>query len=102
MADVDALLAAARADYALRLPSKLAAIAELTARGAWEEARRAAHKLRGSAATYGFATIGDAAAALERLASEAPTLDPGSARGALDEALQRARIEVERATGGGR
>jgi HPt (histidine-containing phosphotransfer) domain-containing protein len=100
MSDVDALLAAARAEYAARLPSKLAAIEELTARGAWDEARRAAHKLRGSAATYGFAALGDAAAVLEQLATQASPHDaPGArgARGALDEALQRARVEVERA-----
>ena len=100
--DVDALLAVARARYAARLPSKLAAIEELAARGAWDETRRAAHKLRGSAATYGFVTIGDAAAALEQLATEVSSLDPARARGALDEALQRARIEIERAVGAGR
>jgi HPt (histidine-containing phosphotransfer) domain-containing protein len=97
MPDVDALLAAARAEYAARLPAKLVALEELTARGAWDEARRAAHKLRGSAATYGFAAIGDAAAVLEQLASEASSHDPSLARGALDEALHRARVEIERA-----
>ncbi len=97
MAEVDALLAAAREQYAARLPSKLAAIEELAARGDWDEARRAAHKLRGSAATYGFISIGDAAATLEQLAIDATSLDPVRVRGALDEALRRARDEIERA-----
>jgi HPt (histidine-containing phosphotransfer) domain-containing protein len=99
--DVDALLAAARAQYASRLPSKLAAIEELAGRGAWDEARREAHKLRGSAATYGFATVGRAAAVLEQLAADASSQPPAGTPGALDEALQRARIEVERALGPG-
>jgi HPt (histidine-containing phosphotransfer) domain-containing protein len=97
MAEVDALLAAAREQYASRLPSKLAAIEELAARGDWEEARRAAHKLRGSAATYGFAAIGEAAAALEQLALDAASFDPVRFRGALDEAFVRARDEIARA-----
>jgi HPt (histidine-containing phosphotransfer) domain-containing protein len=95
MSEVDALLAAARAEYASRLPSKLAAIEELAARGAWDEARRAAHKLRGSAATYGFAAVGDAAATLEKLTAEA-TSGVAPAEGAVDEALRQARIEVGR------
>jgi HPt (histidine-containing phosphotransfer) domain-containing protein len=97
MAEVDALLAAAREQYAARLPSKLAAIEELAARGDWDEARRAAHKLRGSAATYGFVAIGDAAATLEQLAIDVTSIDPARFRGALDEALERAREAIERA-----
>jgi HPt (histidine-containing phosphotransfer) domain-containing protein len=97
--DVDALLAVARAEYASRLPSKLAAIEGLASRGAWEEARRAAHNLRGSAATYGFVKIGDAAAVLEQLVIDTSSLDPIRARVAIDEALHHARVEVERAAG---
>jgi HPt (histidine-containing phosphotransfer) domain-containing protein len=103
MSEVDALLAEARADYASRLPEKLASLEALAARGAWDEARRAAHKLRGSAATYGFVAIGEAAATLEELLREASS-DPG--RGAsllrdssIEEALLRARVEVERLGG---
>jgi HPt (histidine-containing phosphotransfer) domain-containing protein len=99
MPEVDALLAAARERYASRLPSKLAAIEALAARGAWDEAGREAHKLRGSAATYGFVALGDAAAAVERLAAEAGSLDPAHARVAVDAALALARSEVERAVG---
>jgi HPt (histidine-containing phosphotransfer) domain-containing protein len=62
---VDVLLAVARADFARRLPAKTAEIEELVSKGAWDEARRASHKLRGSAATYGFPVVGAAAAAIE-------------------------------------
>ncbi len=102
MQDVDALLAAARAEYASRLPSKLAAIADLVARGAWDEARRAAHRLRGSAATYGLAAIGEAAAGLEQLTADAAAGARAAPPTALDEALHRVRSEIERATGVGR
>lgn len=97
MAEVDALLAAAREQYASRLPSKLADIEESAARGDWDEARRAAHKLRGSAATYGFVAIGDAAATFEQLAIDATSIDPARFRGAIDEALKRVRDAIERA-----
>jgi HPt (histidine-containing phosphotransfer) domain-containing protein len=101
MAEVDALLTAAREQYAARLPSKIAVIEALAAREAWDEARREAHKLRGSAATYGFEALGDAARSIEQLATEA-SLDPTRARGAMEEALQRARVEVDLAAGGSR
>jgi HPt (histidine-containing phosphotransfer) domain-containing protein len=99
MSDVEALLAEARAAYASRLPSKIAAIEALAARGAWDEAQRAAHKLHGSAATYGFAAVGEAAAAIEKLAAEAKSVDPAMLRGALEHALRMARAEVDRACG---
>lgn len=78
---VEALLAVAREDFARRLPAKTDEIGRLVSAGAWEEARRAAHKLRGSAATYGFPALSVAAAAIEEtllacLASGAP---PGTA-----------------------
>ncbi len=46
-------------------PAKTAEIEKLVSASAWDEARRASHKLRGSAATYGFPALGDAAAAIE-------------------------------------
>jgi HPt (histidine-containing phosphotransfer) domain-containing protein len=65
--DSEALVAAAQAEYASRLPDKLAALRGFIGQRAWREARRAAHKLRGSAGVYGFAAVGDAAGALEDL-----------------------------------
>ncbi len=84
-------------EYAARLPSKLAIIEDLAARGVWDEARRAAHKLRGSAATHGFVTLGDAAARLEELFAAAAALDPAAARASVEKALHGAHAEVARA-----
>jgi HPt (histidine-containing phosphotransfer) domain-containing protein len=71
---VEALLAVARAEFGSRLPAKVDEIASLVSEGAWEGARRAAHKLRGSAATYGFPALSAAAAAIEEtlIAAAAP------------------------------
>jgi HPt (histidine-containing phosphotransfer) domain-containing protein len=62
---IEALLAAARRDYAASVAGKVAHLEGLIAQAAWGEARRAAHKLRGSAATYGFVALGAAAGAIE-------------------------------------
>jgi HPt (histidine-containing phosphotransfer) domain-containing protein len=64
---IDAVIEAVRTEFAGSLPAKAAKIGALVARGAWEEARRAAHRLRGSAGTYGFTEVGAAAAAIEEL-----------------------------------
>ena len=72
---VDALLAQVRAQFTASLPAKVIALEQLIARGAWEEARRAAHKLRGSSSTYGHLAVGAAAGAIEEAlitASDAP------------------------------
>ena len=99
VSDVDALLATLRAEYASRLPGKLAAIEEFAGRGAWDELRRAAHKLRGSAATHGFAALGDAAAQLEGLTTDVAGADPAVTRASIEGALRAARTEVERVAG---
>jgi HPt (histidine-containing phosphotransfer) domain-containing protein len=64
---IDALLEGVRRQFADSLPDKAANIGALLARGAWDEARRAAHRLRGSAGTYGFTAIGATAGAIEEL-----------------------------------
>ena len=64
---IDAALAAVRAQFAGALPDKAANVGSLLARGAWDDARRAAHRLRGSAGTHGFAALGALAAAIEEL-----------------------------------
>jgi HPt (histidine-containing phosphotransfer) domain-containing protein len=98
VSDVDALLATMRAEYASRLPAKLVALEDLAARGAWDELRRAAHKLRGSAATHGFAALGDAAAQLEGLTTGASGSDGPQVRASIEGALRSARAEIERAS----
>ena len=64
---IDAALAAVRAQFAAALPEKAANVGALLARCAWDDARRAAHRLRGSAGTYGFEALGAVAAAIEEL-----------------------------------
>ena len=66
-------------------PQRSAPCKGCIARGAWDEARRAAHKLRGSAATYGFAAI-----AAPRRPSRRPCSRPGrAARGSRVNAIDR-------------
>jgi HPt (histidine-containing phosphotransfer) domain-containing protein len=93
------LLAAARSQFAAALPARVAAIEEHVARGAWEEARRGAHKLHGSAATYGFAALGVSAAAIEDALLDAG--EPSDAvRARIAGHLVEARAEAERAARG--
>ncbi len=95
---IDELLAAAQSQFAASLPAKVAVIEETVARRAWDDARRAAHKLRGSAATYGFAALSASAAAIEdalRAAGEPP--DPVVV--AIAGHLVDAKAEAERAAG---
>ena len=69
---IDAALVAMRAQFAEALPEKAANIAALLTRGAWDDARRAVHRLRGSAGTHGFAALGALAAAIEELLLSEP------------------------------
>jgi len=71
-------LAALRAEYLAHLPELLAELALLVARGATdvearERARVAAHRLRGTAGSYGFEAAGELAGRIE------DTLDEGAA-----------------------
>jgi HPt (histidine-containing phosphotransfer) domain-containing protein len=99
---IDELLAAARSQFAASLPAKVAVIEAHVARGAWDDARRAAHQLRGSAATYGFAALGASAGAIEDalldVVGAAGPPEPVRARiaGHLDDG----KAEAERAAGG--
>jgi HPt (histidine-containing phosphotransfer) domain-containing protein len=91
------MLAVARAEFAGRLLAKVDELDALVAREAWDEVRRAAHKLRGSAATYGFPELGAAAATAEDVLIEAAGSPGGAARARLADALRTARTEAERA-----
>ncbi len=95
--ELEILLAAARADFASRLEDKVRELQELSDRGAWMEARRAAHKLRGSAGTYGFAKIGAAAAVMEDVLIEAEASPDEDARNRFAVALATARTASEAA-----
>jgi HPt (histidine-containing phosphotransfer) domain-containing protein len=96
---IDALLAAARAQFASGLPAKTANVEELVARGAWDEARRAAHRLRGSAGTYGFVDVGAAAGAVEELLLASAGNPDGDARARLGDQLHRLVELAARAQG---
>jgi HPt (histidine-containing phosphotransfer) domain-containing protein len=99
---VEDLLAVARADFASRLPARITELEGLASRGVWDDARRAAHRLRGSSATYGFPVLGGLAAAIEDalLAAGGP---PGEdVRGRVAAWLDEARVEAQRAAGAGR
>jgi chemotaxis protein histidine kinase CheA len=102
---VEALLAVARADFAQRLPAKMDEVAKLVSEGSWDEARRAVHKLRGSAATYGFPALSAAAASIEDglfvgLAGGGPP-DVAAIAGMKD-IVRGACVEAERAAREGR
>ncbi len=93
---VEQMLAEARAQFAASLPAKAAALQDHLARGAWEEARRAAHKLRGSAGTYGFATLGAAAAEVEEALIASGSQPDAGAAARIGDKAREARVEAER------
>jgi HPt (histidine-containing phosphotransfer) domain-containing protein len=99
---VDDVLAIARAEFASRLPGKVDELARLHSSRAWKELRVAAHKLRGSAATYGFAALGTLAAEIEEilLASACAPDPPACER--IRVTLGGAGLEAGRAAGGAR
>ena len=68
---IDALIEAARIEFAQALSGKADALIAQCESGAWDEIRRAAHRLRGSAGVYGFSAIGTAAATVEDLLFQA-------------------------------
>jgi HPt (histidine-containing phosphotransfer) domain-containing protein len=94
---VDELLAIARAEFAGRLPAKVAELEQLSAREAWQDLRVASHKLRGSAATYGFARLGATAATVEEVLIAAACQPDAVARDRVRGALIEARAEASRA-----
>jgi HPt (histidine-containing phosphotransfer) domain-containing protein len=93
---VEQMLAEARLQFAASLPAKTAAIEEQLARGAWDEARRAAHKLRGSAGTYGFVALGTAAGEVEEALLATALAPDASAAARIREKAGEARAEAER------
>ncbi|HZU85634.1 MAG TPA: Hpt domain-containing protein [Polyangiaceae bacterium] len=93
----DALLRAARVDFANGLSVRVDEIEQSAARGAWVEARRAAHKLRGAAAVYGFGALGAASGELEDLLASCECEPDAHARELVDQALHRLRTLAEAA-----
>jgi HPt (histidine-containing phosphotransfer) domain-containing protein len=95
---IDVLIAAARTEFARSLVAKTAHLDAMLKEEAWEEAQRAAHKLRGSAGVYGFAALGSIAAALEELLVRSDGAPDRSTRFRILEVLGDARAEAERAS----
>lgn len=88
--DVAAAMAALRAQYRDALPGKVDAIARaVTSRD--PAAEGLAHRLAGSAGSYGFAAAGDAARAVEDALAAG---DDAAARAALD--ALRAAVRADR------
>jgi HPt (histidine-containing phosphotransfer) domain-containing protein len=96
---VEALVAAARAQYAAALPGKVEALLALARAGSWEDLRRGAHRLRGSAATYGFPEVGARAGEVEEVLLVAAGPPSAEGRARLETALDGARAQAERAAG---
>jgi HPt (histidine-containing phosphotransfer) domain-containing protein len=85
-----ALLAAERAAYAGRIDLRVAEIEAHLEAGHFEEARRAAHKLSGSAGTYGFPSLSNAAREIEETLDRGDRIDASILR-----RLHEARTEAQ-------
>jgi len=89
--DLDRLMATERSKYLTRARQSVARIGQLLDAppqlDGWAEIRQAAHRLRGSGASYGFQTITDAAGALEDAASALDADACGAQLAALKAAL---------------
>jgi len=96
---VEALLAQMRAQFTASLPAKVVALEQLVARSAWQEARRAAHKLRGSASTYGHGAVSAAAGAIEEALIAAGDAPDESARAGIGARLAEAGAAASHAGG---
>ena len=91
--DEDDVMAELRAEYAVELPAIVAALAALIGRAgegreAAARARAAAHRLRGTAGSYGFREVGVAAGEVEE-AIDGPPAELAARMRAL-EAIARA------------
>lgn len=96
---VNALVEAARRDFATSLSAKARDLSAQAEKGQWADLRRAAHKLRGSAGVHGFTAIGDLAGAVEELLLSSPQAPEGGARERVCALLEEIRSEAGRAGG---
>jgi two-component system OmpR family response regulator len=94
---IEALIAAARAGYAAGLPGRVAEAVALAARSDWNGLRHAAHRLRGTAATYGFADVGSAIGRVEDLLLAAGDCPDDDARARVQTLLRGAEVTVRAA-----
>jgi HPt (histidine-containing phosphotransfer) domain-containing protein len=94
---LEALLQAARAEFGRSLAEKMAELEAMIAQGEWQGARRAAHKLCGSAGIYGFGALGCAAAALEEILIASESDPDVGARANIRAKLDEMYTEANRA-----
>lgn len=84
------LLAELRAAYRATIPERVEELARFLASARRAEAIAVAHRLRGTAGTYGFLDVGDAAGRIE------DALLAGAPMDALTDALAALRDSVDR------
>jgi HPt (histidine-containing phosphotransfer) domain-containing protein len=94
------LLAEARLQFAASVPAKVADLRALMERGAWEDARRAAHKLRGSTGTYGLPDLSVVLGEIEDHLIEVACAPGGDLQRRLIGRAREALTLAERAAGG--
>jgi HPt (histidine-containing phosphotransfer) domain-containing protein len=95
-------LAVLRESYRRTLPAhldalgaKLAAACEARSQGAWAEVAQLAHRLKGTAGSYGFQLLAAELEALEEILERSAGDETPAARAALDAALARARAALD-------
>ena len=93
---IAALLGAARADFTRSLPAKVAAVDEHLASGAFADAKRAAHRLRGSSGMFGYARLGEIAGEIDDLMNEAAGASDDAARARVDALVVQLQAEAAR------
>jgi HPt (histidine-containing phosphotransfer) domain-containing protein len=98
---IDELLALARAQFAAGLGARVSALADHVEARRWQDARRAAHKLRGAAATYAFTGLGAGAGAIEEALIEVRDQPGADVQARVAELLVGVQSEARRAAGGG-
>ncbi|HEY4016095.1 MAG TPA: Hpt domain-containing protein [Polyangiaceae bacterium] len=98
---IAALLDAARVDFARGLPAKVAAVEAHVADGAFADAKRAAHKLRGSAGMFGYTNLGRIAGEIDDLMNEATGVDGEAGRARLHALVAQLGAEAACPEGGG-
>lgn len=95
---LEAILAEARREFAAALPARIDEVKDLVHHGAWDEARRAAHKLRGSSATYGLTEVGEIMGEIEEVLIASLPSPGAGAQAQVASLLARARAAANGGT----
>lgn len=95
MSDFAAQLAELRRGYVASLPRKLDEIADALDRRSLADARALAHRLKGTAGSYGVASVGAAASAIEQQIDAAGRTAPPELWAQLHDLLSAARTAID-------